>query len=126
MAGSQELGGLGHLGIEVVGVNIERKAGLLDLDHFLVLLGFLLLLLLFKAVFAVVQQLAHRGLGLGRNLDQIQPGFLCGTHGRLDIHDAHLCAVCSDQANFAITDLTVDLQFLRFSSGSDCRYTSKQ
>src|SRR5699024_9615349 len=43
--GGQEFGRLGHFGVEVVGVNIERKAGLLDLDHFLVLLGFLLLLL---------------------------------------------------------------------------------
>ena len=61
----EELGRLGHLGVEVVGVNIERKAGLFDFDHFLVLLGFLLLLLLLEAVLAVIQQLAHRGLGLG-------------------------------------------------------------
>ena len=32
----------------------------------------------------------------------------------------------TDQANFTVTDLTVDLQFLRLSSGSDNECTSKQ
>ena len=122
----QELGGLVQLGVEVVGVNIERKAGLLDLDHFLVLLGFLLLLLLFKTVFAVVQHLAHRRHSLRCDLYQIEPGFFCSAHGHLNGHNALLLAIGTDQANFTITDLTVDLQFLRLSSGSDNECTSKQ
>ena len=126
VAGCQELGGLVHFGIEVVGVNVERKAGLLDFDHFLILLGFLLLLLLFKTVFAVVQHLAHRRNSLRCDLDQIEAGLLSSTHCHLNGNNALLLAVCSDQANFTITDLTVDLQFLRLSSGSDDECTSKQ
>ena len=126
VASSQELGSLVQLGVEVVGVNIERKAGLLDLDHFLVLLGFLLLLLLFKTVFAVIQHLAHRRGSLRCDLDQIEPGFFCSAHGHLNGHNALLLAIGTDQANFTITDLTVDLQFLRLSSGSDNECTSKQ
>ena len=48
VASGQELGRLVQLGVEVVGVNVEREAGLFDFDHLLVLLGFLLLLLLWS------------------------------------------------------------------------------
>ena len=44
----------------------------------------------------------------------------------LNGHNALLLAIGTDQANFTITDLTVDLQFLRLSSGSDNECTSKQ
>ncbi len=43
MALLQELGCLVHLGVEVVGVDVQGKADLLDLNHFLVFLGFLFL-----------------------------------------------------------------------------------
>ena len=105
---------------------LKREAGLFDFDHLLVLLGFLLLLLLFKTVLAVIQHLAHRRNGLRCDLDQIQPGVLSSAHGHLNGHNALLLAVNSDQANFTVTDLTVDLQFLRLSSGSDNECTSKQ
>ena len=60
------------------------------------------------------------------DLDQIEPGFFCSAHGHLNGHNALLLAIGTDQANFTITDLTVDLQFLRLSSGSDNECTSKQ
>ena len=126
VSGCQELGSLVELGVEVVGVNIERKAGLLDLDHLLVLLGFLLLLLLFKTVLAVIQHLAHRRNSLRCDLDQIQTSIFSSAHGHLNGHNALLLAVCTDQTDLTVTDLTVDLQFLRLSSGSDNECTSKQ
>ena len=126
MTSGQELGRLVQLGVEVVGVNVEREAGLFDFDHLLVLLGFLLLLLLFKTVLAVIQHLAHRRNGLRCDLDQIQPGVLSSAHGHLNGHNALLLAVCTDQTDLTVTDLTVDLQFLRLSSGSDNECTSKQ
>ena len=126
MASCQELGSLVQLGVEVVGVNVEREAGLFDFDHLLVLLGFLLLLLLFKAVLAVIQHLAHRRDSLRGDLDQIKSGVLSSAHGHLNADHALLLAVGSDQANLTVTDLTVDLQFLRLSSGSDNECTSKQ
>ena len=81
---------------------------------------------LLKTVFAVVQHLAHRRHSLRCDLYQIEPGFFCSAHGHLNGHNALLLAVSTDQANLTITDLAVDLQFLRLSSGSDNECTSKQ
>ena len=99
---------------------------LFDFDHLLVLLGFLLLLLLFKTVLAVIQHLAHRRNSLRCDLDQIQTSIFSSAHGHLNGHNALLLAVCTDQTDLTVTDLTVDLQFLRLSSGSDNECTSKQ
>ena len=79
-------------------------------------IGFLLLLLLFKAVLAVIQHLAHRRDSLRGDLDQIKSGVLSSAHGHLNADHALLLAVGSDQANLTVTDLTVDLQFLRLST----------
>ena len=114
----QELLGLIDLGVEVVGVDVQGKADLLDLNDLLVLLGFLFALLLLEAVFAVVQDLAHRRLRLGRDLHQIQVLLLRQTQRLPAGHDAQLAAVCADQANFPVTDGLVDLD-LFFAVGSD-------
>ena len=73
-----------------------------------------------------IQHLAHRRDSLRCDLYQIEPCVLSSTHGHLNADHTFLLAVCSDQANLTVTDLTVDLQFLRLSSGSDDECTSKQ
>ena len=68
----------------------------------------------------------HRRDSLRGDLDQIKAGVLSSAHGHLNADHALLLAVSTDQANLTVTDLTVDLQFLRLSSGSDNECTSKQ
>ena len=117
MALGQELGGLVDLGVEVVGVDVQRQADLLDLHDLLVLLGFLFPLLHFEAVLAVVQDLAHRRFGLGCHLDQVQ----VLVHGHAQSvprgHNAHLGAVGPDQTDLLVTDPLVDLQFFGIAAG---------
>ena len=65
-----------HLHVVVVIVDARAHLDLFDLDDLLLLarLGGLLLLLVF--VFAVVEDLGDRRIGVGRDLDQVEPGFV--------------------------------------------------
>lgn len=58
-----------ELGVKIAHVDTGGHAHFLDLDDMLVLSGFLFALALFKAELAVVHELAHRRLGLRRDLD---------------------------------------------------------
>ena len=113
----QELGGLVDLGVEVVGVDVERQADLLDFHDFLVLLGFFFPFLHFKTVLAVVQDLAHRRLGLRGDLDQVK--VLVHGHAQRVArgHDAHLGTIGADQADLLVADALVDLQFFGIAAG---------
>ena len=50
----------------------------LDLDQLLPLARGALLFLLLELVLTIVENLADRRVGVGGNLDEVQPGFLCG------------------------------------------------
>ena len=115
----QELCGLVDLGVKVVGINVERKADLLQLDHFLVFLGFLFLFLHLKTVLAVIENFADRGLGLGSHLDQVQIQRLRHFQRIAGAHNALLLAVRANQADFLITDLLIDFQFLGIAVARD-------
>jgi len=56
-------------------VDHRAEFDLLDLDDLLLLAGFGLLFLFLESVFAVVQDLADRWYGVGRNLDQVEAGI---------------------------------------------------
>ena len=108
----QALGSLVHLGVEVVGVDVQGKADLLEFNHFLVLLGFLFLFQLFEAEFAVIHDLAYRRNSLRRNFYQIQILFCrkllsvpCG-------HKTELTSVGTDYSDFLVTDFFIDLKLL--------------
>ena len=81
---------------------------LLDLDDLLLLarLGGLLLLLIF--VFAVVEDLDDRRGRIGRDLDQVEAGFLRGGERVGDRNGAFVGAVLLDQMDFADANLLVD------------------
>ena len=115
----QEFGSLVHLGVEVVGVDIQGKADLLEFNHFLVLLGFLFLFLHLETVLAVIQDLAHRRLGLRRNLDQVKIFVDSHTQCVARAHNAHLRTVRPDQADLFIADLLIDFQFLGIAVAGD-------
>ena len=116
----QELSSLVHLGVEVVGVDVQGKADLLEFNHFLVLLGFLFLFLHLEPVFTVIKNFAHRRLGLRRDLDEVK--VLVDSHLQCvaRAHNAHLRAICPDQADFFVADLLIDLQFVGFAVAGDC------
>ena len=61
-----------------------------------------------------VQHLAHRRDSLRCDLYQIEPCVLSSTHGHLNADHTFLLAVCSDQANLTVTDLTVENQTAKF------------
>ena len=50
-----------NLSLEIVRVDTAGKLDLLDLNHLLILLGFLHTLCLFKTVFTIIHDLANRG-----------------------------------------------------------------
>ena len=76
VAVGQELLRVAELDVEIVDVDAGRHADLLDLYHALILAGFLLALGLLEPELAVIHQLAYRGDGVGRDLDQVQPLLL--------------------------------------------------
>ena len=96
VAVGQELLAVFQLGVKVVLADTRAHPDLLDLDHSLILLGFLLLLGLLKAELAVVHHLADRGIGARSYLDQIQLPLHSDLQRLLGRHDTQLCAVITD------------------------------
>ena len=98
-----------QLRIEVVDADARRHTDLLDLDDPLVLLRLLLPLGLLEAVLPVVHDLADRGIGCGRDLDQVQILFCRDVQRRRRGHDAELSAVAPNEADLLIPDVLIDL-----------------
>ena len=96
-----------ELRVEVPDVDARRHPDFLDLDHMLVLSGFLFLLALFKAELAVIHQLADRRDCLGRDFDQIQALLVSNPQRLRRRHDAQLLASGSNQSDLPVTDLFV-------------------
>ena len=101
-----------QLCIKIVGINVERQTDFLDFHHALVLSGFLFPLGLLETELAVIDDLAHRRLCLGRDLHQIQIAGIGFFQRLTGGHNAQLGAIGIDNADFFIADLFVDLQFL--------------
>ena len=110
---------LRHLGLgeNVVLLDGGRQLNFLDGHDTLILTVIALPLRLLVAVLVIIQQLAHRGLGLRLNLGQIQAAFFRQLQCLMRRHDAELLAVLVDQANLSVADLFVNHQF-----GSDVQH----
>jgi hypothetical protein len=91
-------------------VLFDRRADLdfLDVDDFLLLAGLVGLFLLFIFVLAVVENLADRRIGGGRDFDEVETGFFCGGDGFAGGDDPDLLAVRTDQADAVDADFVVD------------------
>ena len=74
-------------------------------------LGFLFLLELLEPELAVVHDLADRGNGVRRNLDQIEIFFFGQRQSSGGRHNTKLIAFSSDHAEFLVPDFLVDLMF---------------
>src|SRR5262249_20843503 len=97
-----------HLHVVVVIVDHRTKLDFLDLDDFLLLARLGGLLLLLVLVLPVIEQLADRWTGVGRDLDQIKTGGLGGGQRFRNGHIAPVRAVFIDQVYYAGVNLLVD------------------
>ena len=108
----QELDCLSGFCIKVMGINGGEHSDLLDINDLLIFSCFLFTLSLFKAIFAVIHDLAYRRNSLRRNFYQIQILFCrkllsvpCG-------HKTELTSVGTDYSDFLVTDFFIDLKLL--------------
>jgi hypothetical protein len=97
-----------HLHLVVVVVDHRAELDLLDLDDLLLFAGFGLLFLFLESVFAVVQDLADRRYGVGRDFDQVEAGLLGLGQGVCDRDGTEVGAVLVDQVNLANADIFID------------------
>ena len=107
----QEAASVLYLGVQVADVDIRRQANLFDLHDTLILSRFLLALCLLEAEFTVIHDLADRRLSLRRDFDQIHALFYGDILCLLNRQNAELFAVVTDQTNFLVADLFIDLMF---------------
>ena len=105
---AQELLGVAGLGLVVVLVDLQAEADLLEDRVHLVLARLTGLHRGLVLVLAEIHQLAHRRLGRGGHLHEIQVRLGGEPEGVLDADDADLFAVRADQADFRNADTLVD------------------
>src|ERR1700730_5237200 len=96
------------LGVVVVLGDLRTELDLADRDLLLVLARLLLLLRLFVLVLRVVEHAAHRRLGLGCHLDEIEVALSGIAQRVVDLHQADLLAVLADEADLWNPDALVD------------------
>src|SRR5712691_85782 len=99
----------------IVAVHIGPQPDLLEDELLLALAGFTLALRLLVFEAAVVQQLAHGGIGGGGNLYEIEIATLGEVQGVFNAQDAKLCTVVVDQAHFADLDLVVGAKLFAYA-----------
>jgi len=100
----QKLEHVAHFHVIVMGVRIGAELDFFDLDDLLLFTGFGLALLLFVFELAEIHDLAHRRIGVGRNLDQIQTGIIGHLHSTRRGHNPCVFAIGSDQPDFIGSD----------------------
>ena len=97
-----------HLHVVIMLLDARAHLDLFDLDDLLLLLGFVLALLRFVFELAVIEDLADRGDGGGRNLNEVEAGFGRHVEGFAGgNHPIHL-AIFLDEAHFTHADLVID------------------
>ena len=106
--------GLFDFDFVIMGINHRTELQLFDIDDFLVFPGFVLFLLLFIFVFAVVENFADGGNGLGRYFDQIQPGVRRQSKCFPDCYDSSVFAVFVNQTNFFASYFLINARSVTF------------
>ena len=90
-------------------IDAEAETDLFDLNNVLIFPGFLFFLELVEAEFAVVHDLADRRNGIGRDLDQVKLLLFGHFQGSLRRDDSDHRAVGSDEADFLIPNVFIEL-----------------
>src|ERR1044072_8771160 len=97
-----------HAVFVVVIVCSRSKLNFLDRDRHLLLLLFVCLLLRFVLVFSEIDDAANRRIGVGSDLDQVQPLFPGGAHGIAHVHHAQLFSLVTNHAHRRHANSLVD------------------
>ena len=105
----KELPRSSDLRIEIVRIDVRGHADLLDLHDMLLPAGFLLAAGLLITILSVINDLAYRRMRRRRNLDQVDTVFLRLLIGFTRRHDAELLTFRSDQPDFLVAYLFIDL-----------------
>lgn len=92
------------LGLIIVLIDVNAELYLFDGDGFLVLLGGAFLLFFFVKEFPVILDLADWGVGVGRDLNQIETSFAGNLKGFKGRHDAELITFIVDHTHLAGAD----------------------
>jgi len=108
-----------------MGLDARAHLDLLDLDGLLLLAGLGGLLLRLILVFAVVEDLADGGLGIGRNLDQVEARLLGARDGILDADGTDVVAFDVDKLNFAGLDPFIDAGPFACGCGSSPNWSAR-
>jgi len=106
---TQELHCVLELDIEVIGVDAGRHTNLLYLDNMLIFPGFFFFFKLIKAKFAVIHNFADRRHSGWRNFYEVKTLFFCQLQCRVGGHDSKHGSVISNDSDFLITDVGIDL-----------------
>ena len=97
-----------HLDLIVVFVDAGAHFDFLDVDDFLFLAGLVGFFLRFVFVFAVIEDLAHRRIGVGRHLDKVESRLKGDLYSFFLGNDADHLSVGVNNTNFFGFDLFVD------------------
>ena len=97
------------LDLQIVFTGFWTHLYLFDLKGALFLLGFLFLFGLLVTVPAVIHNLAHRRVGVRRNLNQVQPKFGGRVQGLAGRNNTDLLPVRVDNSNLPGPDILVDV-----------------
>ena len=108
VAGLEELARLADLAVDVAVIGTVAEAELLDGGDGGLLLRLVLFLVLLILELAVVENTAHRWLGLGGDLDQVELRLLREANRLVDRHDADLLTSSADQTDLRGADLAID------------------
>ena len=107
--GEEFLGAVGLDG-QVVRIDLGAQTDFFKLAVLAVAAGFLLFLFLLVLPLAIVHDPADGGLGLRRDLHQVQAGFARAALGFVEVDDADLFVVVVNQENRRDADEVVDAQ----------------
>lgn len=97
-----------HFHVVVMLFDIRSELDFLDLDDLLFFPRFVLTLLRFILVFAVIENLADRRRGIGRNLDQVEFSRNRAVKRVLYAYDTDIVAGMIDETDFLDVDLLVN------------------
>src|SRR6185369_11608612 len=97
-----------HAILVVVIVRSRPELHFLDRDRYLLLLRLVCLLLRFVLVFPEIDDATNRRIGVGSDLDEVQPLLPGGAHGIAHVHHAQLFPLLTNHAYLRHADSLVD------------------
>lgn len=112
ISAAKEATGMILLGFHIMLFDTDTELNFFDGNDLLILTGFLLAFCLFKAILAVIHDLAHGWIGLGGDLYKIKPFFIGDLLSVASRLNSQLGPVGINKSNLSISNFFVELKFL--------------